>query len=200
MESIRVFNRTITLEHMQRGVALGCIGLCVLMLWQNCVPEFSIFMAKRAENESKRQNIEDMRAETRNREQLRRDLDRKHASLTAMRSRFPSKSEILSTLIVDLSDQFRQADCELLTFTPGTPTPMTGLVAGELTQDLQMLPVSITARGGYSSLIGLFKRLSKYERVLDMRGLSLTPIGGDEGAFSNKLSIQFTLTTYVLGQ
>lgn len=199
MDTIRVFNRTITLEQMQQGVVLACVALCGLMLYQNCWPEFDMFLKKRAENDGKRQEILDMQAETRNREQLRADLERVHSNLATMRARFPNKNEILSTLIVDLSDFFRQSECELLTFSPGEATPITGGASGEITKDLQTIPVAISARGSYSNLITLIKRLSKYERVVDMQGLSLAPLSNGK-AFSNKLSIQFTLTTYVLGQ
>lgn len=199
MDTIRVFNRTFTLEQMQRGVVLACVGLCAFMLYKNCWPEFGVFLQKRSDNKDKRQEILVMQAETRNREQLRMDLAQMHTNLATMRARFPNKSEILSTLIVDLSDFFRQNECELLTFSPGEPTPISGGTSGEITKDLQTIPIGITARGSYSNLISLFKRLSKYERVVDMQGLALAPISGSK-SFSNKLSVQFTLTTYVLGQ
>jgi Tfp pilus assembly protein PilO len=200
VESIRVFNRTITLEQMQRGVVLGCVCFCAALLYNQSFPEFQTLMVKRAENQSKRDSIERNRLETRNREEIMQRLGKVHSELATVRSRFPSKNDILSTLIVDLSDLFKQYDCELLSFTPGIPEPLTGMTAGEITQDLQLLPITISANGSYSSLITLFKRLSKYDRVVDMSGLTLDPISGESGAFSNKLAIRFTLTTYVLGK
>ncbi|HBN07821.1 MAG TPA: hypothetical protein DD435_03940 [Cyanobacteria bacterium UBA8530] len=198
MENIQIFNRTITLEQIRMGIMGTCGALCLWMLYSQTFPKVQDYLGKRAENELKRKEIEEMKRGTRNMAQLQFDLTRVRHNLAKVRDRFPPKAQILSTLLVDLADIFRQCDCELSNFGPGEPQPLNTGAAGEITRDLSLLPVQITARGSYSALITLFVRLSKYERVLDMQELTLTPEGGD--GFSNKLGIQFTLTTYVLNR
>lgn len=202
MDSIRLFNRTITVDQIRIGVLGFCGAFCVWMLYSQTYPMVTDYLAKRAENESRRKEIEEMERGTRNLRQLQEDLSQVRRNLASVRDRFPPQSQVLSILLVDLADVFRQTNCELINFGPGSPQPLQTGAAGEMTKDLAILPIAITARGSYSSLINLFDRLSKYERVLDMDGLSLTPQVGATGEreYSNKLGIQFTLTTYVLNR
>lgn len=197
MEGITLFGRTFTTEQLRLGAIALSILIGLMLFLQNDLPKIQQYLDLRAEVEKNQKDLEAAQAITQTEPQIRARLSRVQTNLAVLRGRFPPRNQILSVLLVDLSQIFASSHNQLLSF---QPKEFTTLTQASL-RDLGKISIDIRARGNYPSVIALFDALSRYERVLTIENPTLTPTGAaGNGSLGNDLEVDFTLTTYALNQ
>lgn len=194
MDSITLFGRTLSLETLKLGIIIISGVLTLALFFQNDWAKIDQYTQLNAELAKLESDLDAAKAQTQTEDQVRARFAKVQADLVVLRNRFPARGQILSTLLVDLSNIFREARTTLVSFQPKEFTPLT---QGSL-KDLGKMSIDITARGSYPSVILLFDLLGRYERVLTVENPQLRP--GGKGELNNDLTVTFTLTTYALNQ
>lgn len=194
MDSITLFGRTFALEQLKLGIIVLSGLLAVLLFFQSDWAKIDQWSQLNDELTKLESDLQAAEAQTQTEAQVNARLSKVQTDLQNLRTRFPARGQILSTLLVDLSNIFHEANTTLVSFQPKEFTPLT---QGTL-KDLGKMSIDITARGSYPSVILLFDLLGRYERVLTVENPQLRP--GGKGELSNDLTVTFTLTTYALNQ
>lgn len=195
MDSITLFGRTLSIEQLKLGIVGVSVLLGLGLFVNNDWPKIQDWLDLRHQIDDAQRDLDNARAVTQTEPQIRARLATVQRNLAVLRERFPSRNQILSILLVDLSKIFKDSHNELITF---QPKEFTALTQTSL-RDLGKISIDITARGSYPSVLLLFDQLSRYERVLTIENPVLTPSGSGNG-LGNDLTLSFTLTTYALNQ
>ncbi len=217
MNNIRLFGQDFTPERIRQAVMILFVALFAYNVYNTTWPSIEAFLTKRGEIEQQDQKIQAASSQVYTRDQIEARLRDARASLSSIQNRFPLRNQILSILLVDLSQIFKDSGTYLANFEPLGFKP---LEQGAL-KNLGRMQIKIAARGDYPSIITLFDKLSKYDRVLRIEQPSIVPKGGgaaaaaaqgeggvaaqpasvDPGsAFNRTLDVSFTLTTYALNR
>jgi hypothetical protein len=209
MNNLRLFGRDITPELLRQVVTVLFLALFAYNVYGSSWPSVEAYLAKRGEIEQQQQQIDAARTLIGTREQIESRLATVRTSLAAIQDRFPLRNQILSILLVDLSEMFKDAGTDLINFEPLGFKP---LEQGGL-RNLGSMQIKIAARGDYPSTILLFDKLARYERVLRLESPQIAPsaagggaaggvapAGGPVSAFNRNLDVAFTLTTYALNR
>lgn len=218
MNNIRLFGREFTPEQIRQAAIALFIFIFGYNVWNTTWPSLDAYLAKRAEIEEQDQKIKAASSQVYTREQIEGRLRDVRASLSSIQNRFPLRNQILSILLVDLSQIFKDSGTYMSNFEPLGFKP---LEQGAL-KNLGRMQIKIAARGDYPSVILLFDKLSKYDRVLRIEepvispksgggavdgslaagGVAAAPAAapGEGSAFSRTLDVSFTLTTYALNR
>jgi len=217
MNNIKLFGLDLTPERLRLILAGLFTLLFVYNVWNGTYPSVDQYMAKRTEIEANQQKLDAFKNLLLSREQIEARLTAVKTSLGQIQNRFPPRNQILSILLVDLSEIFRDSGTNMINFEPLGFKP---LEQGNL-KNLGRMQIKIAARGDYPSTILLFDKLHRYERVLRIESPQIgTPGGGaqvatTEGApaenaamsvpeptagFNRTLDVSFTLTTYAVNR
>lgn len=217
MNNLKLFGREFTPEQVRQALIALFIFLFAYNVYNTTWPSVDAYLAKRAEIEEQEQKIKAASNQVYTREQIEGRLRDVRAELAHIQNRFPLRNQILSILLVDLSQIFKDSGTYLANFEPMGFKP---LEQGAL-KNLGRMQIKIAARGDYPSIILLFDKLSKYDRVLRIEEPVITPRGAgasaaataeggvaaapaaaptDSSGFSRMLDVSFTLTTYALNR
>ncbi len=216
MNNLKLFGYDLTPERLRIAAGLLLALLFVYNLYGGTWPSVEAYMAKRGEVEQLQDQIDKAKQVIYSREQVEAKLRDVKVALGQIQNRFPQRNQILSILLVDLSEIFRDSGTYLSSFEPQGFKP---LEQGNL-KNLGRMQIRIQARGDYPSIIMLFDKLSRYERVLRIEGPQVTPAGGSgevvadagdpaaaqpaalmpQAGFNRQLDVGFTLTTYALNR
>lgn len=194
MGAITLFGRTITFEQLKLGIIILSGAICLLLFFQNDWGMIGQWQQLNDELQNLENDLDQAQKQTQNEAQVKARYTAVQTNLAALRGRFPARGQILSILLVDLSNIFKQAHTTLVSFQPKEFIPLT---QGSL-KDLGKMSIDITAQGSYPSVILLFDLLGRYERVLTIESPQLHP--SSKSALNNDLTVTFTLTTYALNQ
>jgi hypothetical protein len=213
MKDIKLFGVTLGPDQIRYGL-IGVFALLFLyMMYSNPYPEFQAWQDKSSQIAQQQQQIDAAASLRTTKEQLEQRFRTVNEHMAAARSRFPNRDEILSILLVDLSQIFSEAGVEMVSF---EPKGFTTLEQPAL-RDVGKMEINVSAKGDYPSMILLFDRLAHYDRVLRVQtpkilgsvpdeasptqGGGMPTGSGAEGAtfgFNKKLSSTFILSTYAL--
>lgn len=116
--------------------------------------------------------------------QLRAQIQELQEKAEAVEKKLPKTKE-LPTLIDTLSGVARQYNLTIMNFSPG------GTSVKDYFIELQY---GMTIRGNYHNLAKFLTALATQERILQTRGLSLSPVSGSTG--SETVTAQFTLLAF----
>lgn len=195
MDTLTLFGRTWTYQQIKLGLFAFAALLFLYVFANNSWPKVSEYLELRDQMAQRETELRDAQAVTMTATQVEAKFQRVQENLATLRNRFPSRTQVISTLLVDLSRIFRDSHTTLIDF---HPKEFTSLGNASL-KDLGKISIEITAKGSYPSIILLFDLLSRYERVLTVEAPTFTPAGAAEG-LGNELTASFTLTTYALSE
>lgn len=195
MNDITLFGRTITPEQLRMGVIGLSAFMGIYLFWTTDMPKIEQWLELRSQIEQNQRELEAAQALTATEPQILGNLAKVQTNMAALRNRFPPRNQILSILLVDLSQIFQDSDTTMTSFQPQDFTTFTQ----ESLKDLGKISIAITAKGNYPTILQLLDRLGRYERVLTIENPQLTPTESETG-LNNDLTLSFTLTTYAMNE
>jgi hypothetical protein len=217
MNNIVLFGVSLTPERLRQIVIVLAIGLFGYNVYSIVWPTVDSYLARRTQIDANQQKIDAARQLIGTRDQIENRLKQVKESLVQIQGRFPLRNQILSILLVDLSQIFRDTGTYMSSFEPLGFKP---LEQGNL-KNLGRMQIKIEARGDYPSVILLFDKLSRYERVLRIESPQIAPytttaaapaaegqggaaaapaVATPRSAFARQLAVSFSLTTYALNK
>lgn len=121
-------------------------------------------------------------------------------AIKKLRDKIPGEAQV-PVLLYDIERIAKSSHGDLATFQPGEMRSFSGGGGN----DIQEMPVTISASATFPQVIAFMQQLNKYERKLSVSNLSLVPTGakpdaksGISASYQNTLKLDFTLNAYVL--
>ncbi len=212
----QIFGLTLTPERLRMIAALFFAAVTLYLISQSPWNEFSNYLQLRQKIEQQQEKIQEARSIPLTRAELLARRQQIVQSIEALRAKFPPRNQILSILLVDLSQMFHDSGVQLVSFEPSSFEPLT---EGGV-KDLGRIHVKIEATGQYPDFIALFDKLSRYDRIVQVESPSIVPAGSGGGSsdssdggdsiggdgslavqslgFNRTLDVHFTMTTFAL--
>lgn len=212
--NLTLFGVTLNSERLPMVMALVFAAATIFRLSQAPWDEMQAYFALQSKISGQQQQIESASTIPLTRAQLEAKRQEIIGEIEDLRSKFPPRNQILSILLVDLSQIFEASGVRLLSFEPQGFEP---LDKGGV-KDLGRIKITISARGEYPALIDLFSKLSHYDRIVRVESPSIVPGGSNSGSgagggalaspisasmpagFNRDLDVKFDLTTFALNQ
>ncbi|MBI6547008.1 MAG: hypothetical protein HY692_09455 [Cyanobacteria bacterium NC_groundwater_1444_Ag_S-0.65um_54_12] len=169
MNDFTIFGLTISPERLRQGLIALFLALFAYLMYQGPWPEFAAYQEKTGKILQNEQEIVAARSINVTRQQVENRYRNILAALNSIRFAFSPRKQILSILLVDLSQIFRDAGVELISFEPLEFKPL----ERESLRDFGSIAIRILARADYPSLILLLERLARYDRLLHVESPQL---------------------------
>jgi Tfp pilus assembly protein PilO len=221
MSTIRIANQDIPALYI--AIALPAIALVYAFMAftgeGGIMPRNDELTTREAGLETKKQEVEQLKLKAARLPKLKEEVANLDAQITLLRAKIPGTAQV-PVLLYDVERITKSSHNLLKTFKPkpleafsaissaagagaAAATPPAG---AEAVAGIQQLPIDIHAEGAYPEIISMLDGIANYERKLNVTNLSLTPLNsgnlvedkkGGLG-YKNTLSLDFTLTAYVL--
>lgn len=206
-------------------IAIGLPVLAVLYLALNVTGEEGM-MARIASIqaieeglEAKRAESEELRRRTREIDTMKQETEAIERSITLLKAKIPGDAQV-PVLLYDVERMAKASHAGLQGFQPEALRAFSGTQANAAQPPdpnapadpafagIHELPVKVQAKATYPELIRFLDQLGAYERKLNVSNMSLALANGERGGgvldgkdplvFKNKLSVEFTLSAYML--
>jgi Tfp pilus assembly protein PilO len=202
-------------------LALLYVGYVGFMAEENLMAKNDALVAQEAGVIEKQAQADELRERTKQIDTIKAEITALERSIALLKQKIPGEAQV-PVLLFDIERMAKGSQGTMSSFQPGAlrafgsegdnaATDPNATKSSANTNDIMELPVTIQATATYPEIIKFLSQVSNYERKLNVGNLKLSPgkaLGGEGGSesgknsivFKNTLSVEFTLSAYILKQ